>query len=43
MSRARQYLLATTVNPRRACFEFRRPANRKRSLRDHRPVMKGQN
>lgn len=36
MSAARRYLLAATVNPRRARFEFRKPHNRKRTLRDHR-------
>ena len=30
-----RYVLARTVNPRRAKYEFRRPANRKKSLRDH--------
>lgn len=37
MSRSRLYLLASTVNPRRARFDFRRNANPKRTLRDHRP------
>lgn len=37
MSSARRYLLARTVNTRRSArFEFRKPVNRKKSLRDHR-------
>lgn len=36
MNATHRYLLAATVNPRAERFEFRRPRNRKRTLRDHR-------